>query len=75
MDPNAVLRRWRDAVAVGDIEEALDAAAALGTWMSRGGFAPDWDQVDPLGWKPLTEANYHATNSRMRELVSGDSDY
>lgn len=70
MDPNAVLRRWTNAVAARDIDEALDAASALGTWMSRGGFAPEWGQ----GGLP-TERDYHATNTRLRDLADGDPDY
>lgn len=66
MDPNAVLRRWERAVVDRDYAEALDAADALGAWMSRGGFAPDWN------YGLATEATYHRLNAEMRAAMAED---
>lgn len=66
MDPNAVLARWSDAVGRGDFAGALAAAAHLGEWMSRGGFAPTWCRFI------TSEAAYHRLNAEMRESLAED---
>lgn len=40
MDPDACLLRFLDACHDGDREEAMDALADLGHWISTGGFLP-----------------------------------
>lgn len=67
MDPNAVLGRWGLAVKHGDFADALEAASALGQWMSRGGFAPVWCRVI------ASEAAYHRLNAEMRESMAEDN--
>jgi hypothetical protein len=42
MDPNACLERWRNAVARGDRREAQEARVDLQSWLTRGGFEPEW---------------------------------
>jgi hypothetical protein len=41
MDPNACLKRWRDAIASKDSEESDNARRDLATWLGRGGFQPE----------------------------------
>ncbi len=43
MDPDACLRRIADA---DDASEIFDACEDLNMWLSRGGFAPDWDACE-----------------------------
>lgn len=40
MDPDACLARFRNAVNLGDIDEASDAGSDLTTWLNSGGFLP-----------------------------------
>jgi hypothetical protein len=40
MDPNATLRRWRDAKKDGDFSEAREARSDLREWIRKGGFLP-----------------------------------
>lgn len=42
MDQNAALKRWRNAMACEDWQDAADARRALLQWLSMGGAAPAW---------------------------------
>jgi hypothetical protein len=41
MDPTATLRRFLEAVRVGDRVEAFHALQDLAGWLAKGGFLPD----------------------------------
>lgn len=43
MDPNACLQLIDDFLSYGEIEEASRACTDLAIWISKGGFAPDWE--------------------------------
>ena len=43
MDPNATLEMIDDALAEGDRAMAREHRSNLFTWLSRGGFAPEWE--------------------------------
>jgi len=45
MDPNATLKKLRNALAHGDMTEAVEATVDLASWLNGGGFEPDW----PMG--------------------------
>jgi hypothetical protein len=42
MDPNATMRRLRDALQTGDRDEALEALGDLLDWLKKGGLLPEW---------------------------------
>lgn len=46
MDPNACLRRFKEALAEHDRAEAVYAASDLRDWLLNGGFEPDWTDLD-----------------------------
>ena len=45
MDPNATLRRILEGIYDDDWDEACAASHDLHRWLSRGGFAPDWESL------------------------------
>jgi len=51
MDPTACLKRFLDASADQDRDEAMEALAELGDWLNMGGFLP---QVTKLSDLPTT---------------------
>lgn len=48
MDPDAVLKRFNEALASGDRAEVSETAEALSGWLGTGGFPPD---AEVLGWR------------------------
>lgn len=56
MDPNACYKRWLDAVASGDHDEARDAWRDLARWLRSGGFAPTWTAKQEHAFRCWTPA-------------------
>lgn len=62
MDPDAVLKDFRDALESGDRASAQRAMRIMGRWLARGGFAPepfandaeclDWMRDQFAAWSP-----------------------
>ncbi len=70
MDPNATLRRWRQALKDHDWEEARAAEADLRAWVRRGGAAPTLKMMEhektAIGLRSKRKRNPCKANPRKR---------
>jgi hypothetical protein len=73
MDPNATLKRWRDAVKDGDNDEVADAVEDLRNWIRRGGFKPigmTRAEKTILGIKPVRRAKTNPCKGGCAPMVT-----
>jgi hypothetical protein len=61
MDPDACFDRWVDAITDGDadIDDAIEAATDLVSWLDRGGFVPERAIEKPMMWANFKNFCYH----------------